>query len=76
MKASDRQNAYSLIGRLETEIESNLPFVQESFNEAVDRTVEAAKAEIEAFIEGKVRSIGLENLAQLSKGEPNEQLRG
>jgi hypothetical protein len=41
---------------------ANLPFVQKSFNEAIDKTVTEAKSDIEAFVMNKVTSLGIEAL--------------
>jgi hypothetical protein len=43
-------------------IKNNVPYVHKQFNEAMDKTVTEAKAEVEAFVEGKVRSLGIEAL--------------
>jgi hypothetical protein len=54
-----------LLGQLrmiKQDINSNLPFVQKSFNEQMDKTVLEAKGEIEAFVENKIHSAGLEHL--------------
>jgi len=44
-------------------IKSNIPFVNEQFTEQMDKTITEAKGEIEAFIEHKIRSAGLEAIA-------------
>ena len=44
------------------EMEKNLPFVKEQFTEQVEKTLVEAKAEIEAFLEGKARQVGIKNL--------------
>lgn len=59
-KVAARKAIIQMLDRIQTEIGSNIPFIQESFNEAVDKTVNEAKGEIEAFMESKVRSLGLE----------------
>ncbi len=45
-----------------TEIRSNIPFVVEQFSEAMDKTVTAAKAEIEAFKQQQITQLGLGEL--------------
>ena len=39
-----------------------MPFVQKSFNKAMDKTVHEAKGEVEAFVMNKVTSLGIEGL--------------
>jgi len=51
-----------------------IPFMQSSFNEQVDKSVIEAKHSVEAYVEGKIRQVGLENinspkLLTLSKDE-------
>lgn len=60
MKMGERKAAAGMLTRIEQALRSNLPFIQSSFNEAVDKTVVAAKGEVEAFFEGKIRQLGLE----------------
>lgn len=48
--------------RLKMLLQSSMPFVQQSFNEALDKTVTAAKGEVEHFILNKVMSLGLDAL--------------
>jgi len=43
-------------------IEDYMPFLQKSFNEAMDKTVMEAKGEVEAFVMSKVTSLGIEGL--------------
>lgn len=43
-------------------INSNLPFVQKQFNEAMDKTVTEAKSEVESFVFNRVTSLGIEGL--------------
>jgi hypothetical protein len=44
------------------EYHSNLPFVMESFERSMEKTVSAGKAEIEAYIEHRIRDAGLDAL--------------
>lgn len=51
----------ALLGKLrniQTEMECNIPFVQSSFTEAMDKTVHEAKTEVEAFITNALINLG------------------
>jgi hypothetical protein len=62
VKAADKKGLLNKIGSVEQNIRANMPFVHQQFNRAMDKTTSEAKAEVEAFIENKVRSIGLDNM--------------
>lgn len=66
--------------QLKMHIKSNMPFVKEQFTEQMERTVTEAKGEIEATIEGKIRSCGLESLRsdmpQLGESEAKRLTEG
>jgi hypothetical protein len=55
----DRAELLNMIQMLRQEIASNMPFVAESFNEQMDKTVGEAKGEVEAFFMRKVMDAGL-----------------
>jgi len=50
------------INSLKQEIEKNIPFIQQSFNKQMDKTVLEAKGEVEGFMMHKIISAGLEGL--------------
>lgn len=57
-----RQELAELLRVLIQETTSNIPFVQSMFNESIDKTITEAKTEVESFVEGKIRSLGMEAL--------------
>jgi hypothetical protein len=59
---AEKETILNQITTLERELGSNIPFVASQFNEQMDKTVTEAKAEIEGFYEGKIRSLGIESL--------------
>lgn len=62
---ADREELTSLLQQLEQSVMSNLPFVEESFNEAVEEATLEAKVEIEAhasMIKGKLGEAALDAL--------------
>jgi hypothetical protein len=60
----DRECIISKIDCIMREIKSNIPFVQSQFNESVENTITEATASIDHFVESKIRSLGLEALAE------------
>lgn len=52
----------SILEQIEQEVDSNMPFVLDQFQEATERVVTTAKAEVEAFVTGVVERTGLEEL--------------
>ena len=51
-----------ILRMLAQDVNSNIPFVQSSFNEAIDKTVIEAKCEVESFVLNKIHNLGLEGL--------------
>ena len=49
---------------MEQQLASNVPFVVKQFQEATTRVTTSAKAEVEAFVTGAVRSAGLQAIAE------------
>lgn len=64
---ADKEKILSCIKSLQQEIRSNIPFIQQSFNEQMDKTVLEAKGEVEGFVMNKVISAGLEGLQKEMK---------
>lgn len=61
---ADRAEICSMIERLHMEVESNVPFVLDQFEEAAERVITHAKAEVESFTTQAVMSAGLKALAR------------
>lgn len=59
---AERERLYNMLAGLKQHLASNMPFIQSSFNEAMDKTVMEAKGEIEAFVHNKVNSLGIQGL--------------
>jgi len=59
---SEKETILNSIKSLRQEIEKNIPFMQKSFNEQMDKTVLEAKGEVEGFVMHKIISAGLEGL--------------
>lgn len=61
----DRDTILNELAMLQQEIHANMPFIMKMFNEQMDRTVIEAKAEVEAFTQNKLQSLGMERLDEL-----------
>jgi hypothetical protein len=64
----DREEILNMVAMLRQSTVSNLPFVQEQFNEACASTVNVAKMELEAHKNHIVRTIGEKALKALNEG--------
>lgn len=60
---AERKTICKKLEQLNMHIVNNLPFVQSQFNEAMDKTVTEAKAEVEEFVNAKIHSLGIEALS-------------
>jgi hypothetical protein len=72
-KAISKKDVSHLLNRLKgirQEIQSNMPFVAQSFSEHMGNVVSSAKIEFESFVEGKIRSVGLETLREEAPKNP------
>lgn len=63
LNKADREMILKRLSMLHQEVKSNLPFVHKSFDEAVDKTVVQAKAEVEAFFTNAMIKAGQAALA-------------
>lgn len=56
----DREEIIKQLSLLKQEINNNIPYIKKQFTNQMDKTVLEAKNEFEAFIEDKLKHIGLE----------------
>jgi len=68
MKVSEKKEIAHILHMMVMEVRSNLPFIQKSYNEAMDKTTHEAKTEIEAFMQHAVITLGLEEFKKLNGG--------
>ncbi len=59
---ADRAEVMGLLARIQSELDDAQPFIQSQLNEAMDKTVTEAKGEVEAFVQNKIVSLGIEAL--------------
>jgi len=76
LKVSEKKELASMLHMLVMEVRQNLPFIQSSYNEAMDKTTMEAKSEIEAFVNHQVHTLGLEQFKkqflQIAANKPIE----
>lgn len=63
----DKVAISKIVSRMFMHFEDNVPFVQEQFQRATDRSVAAAKTEIDATLTNAVTKLGLKSLDQLKQ---------
>jgi hypothetical protein len=61
---AERKEVLNTISTLMRTLTDSIPFLQKSFNEAMDKTVTEAKGEVEAFVMNKITSLGLEKMKE------------
>ena len=66
----DREIIIAGIQRLINHFTDNVPFVQKQFQEGMEKVVLEAKSDIEAFVENKIRTAGLEAIANSNNITP------
>lgn len=59
---TEKDEVLSSIKSIRQEVGMNIPFIQQSFNEQMDKTVLEAKGEVEGFVLNKIISTGIEGL--------------
>lgn len=73
---ADREAILRGIASLRQEIQANVPFVLEQFNEQMDKTVTEAKMEVDAYTHRKVQEFGLESLQDFKALQNSQQSQG
>lgn len=67
LSAEDKRQMKHLFEFLSVNIESNIPFFEQQFEEQMDKTVTEAKSSIDAFITNAVNQTGLETMRKEGK---------
>ncbi len=65
IKKADKETIRNIFYHLIMEVELNMPFTVDQFNEATERLTTAAKAEVESFVTTVVMRTGLDELRKL-----------
>lgn len=74
VSAKSKNELQSLVDRSIQELDSNIPFVKEQFDKAMDNTVTEAKAAVDAFVTGAAMRLGLEELKSITISNEPKQL--
>jgi hypothetical protein len=59
IKKSDFNGIIVMLRQIQQNIEQNLPFIESSFNEQLDKSVSSAKIELDAFVDSRIRQTGI-----------------
>ena len=78
VKVAEKREILNMFHKLRQELRSNIPFVYQCFNEQMDKTVLEAKGEVEAFVDTKLRSLGIDHAGGdmiVDKRDPDKQIK-
>jgi uncharacterized protein with von Willebrand factor type A (vWA) domain len=67
LKVADRKELLEVLRKIQMDLESNLPFIGEQFNRAVDKVITDARSSVEAFFLQRTNELGIKCL---QGGEP------
>lgn len=70
MTKSEMRECISKLHMLSMDINENTDFIYRQFNSQMDKTTLEAKNEIEAFVQHRVQTLGLEKLKELQESTP------
>lgn len=70
LNKADKESILSCLSKIQQDLRSNFPYMSECFDEQMDKSVSSSKAEVEAYFQNKIISLGLEKLEEL-KGMTN-----
>ena len=69
LSKADRERIMWIVGRVEQHVESNAPFMVSQFEEAADKVVKHAKAEVDAFITHNLVTEGIRAIGERAAKE-------
>ena len=77
LSKEDRKVILDHMRMIAQHVDSNIPFALSQFEEATEKVVQHAKAEVDAFVSANVMAAGIKSLAvQISEAAPAPQLPG
>lgn len=57
LNKTEKEQILGALEKIKREVNANIPFIADSFNEQMDKTVMEAKGEVEAFMQNKITNI-------------------
>lgn len=76
IKKTDRETIRKIFYHVVMEVEANMPFVVDQFNEATERLTTAAKAEVDSFVTAVVQRTGLKALRKIHVPQLSGRVEG
>ena len=68
LNKSQKELVLNNLYKLQQDLNSNMPYMAEKFDEQMDKSISHGKAEIEAYVQNKITSLGLEKLQDIKNG--------
>lgn len=62
MTKSDKEKIQHGLNRINQQLQSNIPYMVECFDEQINKSIAHSKAEIEAYVQNKINSLGIQAL--------------
>ena len=62
MTKSDKESIQSGLRRINQQLNSNIPYLADCFDEQIEKSVSHSKAEVEAYVQNKINTLGLKAL--------------
>ena len=75
LNKADKDSILKALSEIQRELKANMPYMSKCFDEQLDKSVSSSKAEIEAYVQNKVLSLGLEKLEELRNAEDNTMMK-
>lgn len=65
---ADKESIKEGISNINRNLKDNIPFLVESFDEQLEKSVSSSKAEVEAYVQNKIHSLGMRELEKQFNG--------
>lgn len=64
MNKSDKESIQKGLSRMKQQLNSNVPYLAKCFDEQIEKSVSHSKAEVEAYVQNKINTLGLKALKE------------
>lgn len=68
MTKADKESIQNGLNKINMQLKSNIPFLVKCFDEQIEKSVSHSKSEVEAYIQNKINSLGLQALKEQFNG--------